>query len=190
MIEHASYKYAGSAVNGNVSAPRYVIKQCEEFLKICDGKSEKYFLDTKKLCKIDAILKLLIMPRGLKSGESIFECSCGYQWLFYAAILAICYKNNPQKRRYETVILETVRKNFKIFTIAMVSCCFFVRTQNFEILQPRTGRFVIARSQNGNLKIYKVISLRMYPAASAIGRSFLQPFTKIARTCSVRTPVS
>lgn len=134
MIEHESYKYAKSVVNGDVSAPRYVIKQCEEFLKICDGKSEKYFLDTQKLCKIDAILRLLIMPRGLKSGESIFECSCGYQWLLYASALCVVYRENPSKRRYETVILEIGRKNFKTFTIATIFVLLF-------LLEPKFSKF-------------------------------------------------
>lgn len=87
--EHRSYIYAQSAINKEIPAPKYVIKQCEDFLKICDGEDNKYFLDENKLNKIDKILKLLIMPRGLKTGETIYNCSCGYQWLFYAAALCV-----------------------------------------------------------------------------------------------------
>ena len=42
----------------------------------------------------------------------------GYQWLVYTAALAVVYRDNPKKRRYETVLLEICRKNFKTFTIA------------------------------------------------------------------------
>ena len=117
--EHKSYKYAQSVINREVSAPKYVIKQCGDFIDICDNKSEKYFIDEEKLNKIDNILKLLIMPRGLKPGESIYECSCGYQWLIYA-VLCVVYRENPDKRRYETIILEVGRKNFKTFTVATI----------------------------------------------------------------------
>ena len=116
-----------------IPSPRYVIKQCEKFLEICNGKSEKYFIDEEKLRKIDNILKLLIMPRGLKTGQSIYECSCGYQWLIYAA-LCIVYRKNPQKRRYETVILEVGRKNFKTFTVATIFVLLF-------LLEPKFSKF-------------------------------------------------
>ena len=121
-------------INREIPAPRYVIKQCEKFIEICDGKSDKYSVDEEKLSKIDRILKLLIMPRGLKSGQSIYDCSCGYQWLLYASTLCIVDKNNPSKRRYETVILEVGRKNFKTFTIATVFILLF-------LLEPKFSKF-------------------------------------------------
>lgn len=131
--EHKSYKYAQGVVNGEVSAPKYVIKQCRDFIEICDGKSKKYFIDEEKLSKIDNILKLLIMPRGLKTGENIYKCSCGYQWLIYAA-LCVVYRENPDKRRYETIILEVGRKNFKTFTVATIFVLLF-------LLEPKFSKF-------------------------------------------------
>ena len=131
---HGSYKYAKSVVVGGIPAPKYVKKQCERFLEICDGKSSKYFLDENKLEQINSILKLLVMPRGLKSGESIYECSCGYQWLLYAAALCVVYRENPDRRRYETVILEVGRKNFKTFTIATIFVLLF-------LLEPKFSKF-------------------------------------------------
>ena len=70
MIVHQSFQYAQNVVNGTIPSPKYVIKPCEKFLEICDGKSEKYFLDEQKLQRINDILKLLIMPRGLKAGSN------------------------------------------------------------------------------------------------------------------------
>ena len=134
MIKHQSFQYAQSVVNGAIPAPKYVIKQCEKFLEICGGKSEKYFLDEQKLNQIDDVLKLLVMPRGLKAGSSIYECSCGYQWLLYAAALCIVYRENPDRRRYETVILEVGRKNFKTFTIATIFVLLF-------LLEPKFSKF-------------------------------------------------
>ena len=132
MIENPSYKYAKRVLENEIPAPKYVIKQCEKFLEICDGKSEKYFLDEQKLRQIENILKLLIMPRGLKAGSSIYECSCGYQWLFYAAILCVVHRKNPDKRRYETAILEIARKNFKTFTIATIFVLLFLLESKFS----------------------------------------------------------
>ena len=134
MISHKSYDYAEGVVKREIAAPKYVIKQCEEFVKICDGSSEKYFLDEGKLQQIDKVLKMLVMPRGLKAGSSIYECSCGYQWLFYAAILCVVHRENPDRRRYETAILEIARKNFKTFTIATIFVLLF-------LLEPKFSKF-------------------------------------------------
>ena len=134
MIGHQSFQYAQNVVNGTIPAPKYVIKQCEKFLETCDGKSEKYFLDEQKVNRIDDVLKLLVMPRGLKAGSSIYECSCGYQWLLYAAALCVVYRENPNRRRYETVILEVGRKNFKTFTIATIFILLF-------LLEPKFSKF-------------------------------------------------
>ena len=134
LAVHQSYAYADKVVKNEIPAPKYVIKQCEEFLKICDGKDERYFLDEQKLNQIDDVLKLLVMPRGLKAGNSIYECSCGYQWLLYAAALCVVHRENPNRRRYETVILEVARKNFKTFTIATIFVLLF-------LLEPKFSKF-------------------------------------------------
>ena len=131
---HQSYTYADKVVKNEIPVPKYVIKQCEEFLKICDGKDERYFLDEQKLNQIDDVLKLLVMPRGLKAGNSIYECSCGYQWLLYAAALCVVHRENPNRRRYETVVLEVARKNFKTFTIATIFVLLF-------LLEPKFSKF-------------------------------------------------
>ena len=100
------------------STPRYVKLQMKEFIKIAEGKDKKYCISDKKLKQMEGILKILIMPKGLKAGSTLYECSTGYQWLFYTAILCTVYRSNPAKRRYETGVLEICRKNFKTYTIA------------------------------------------------------------------------
>ena len=149
MIAHQSYKYAESVIKREIAAPKYVIKQCEEFIQICDGNSEKYFLDEEELRQIDKVLKMLVMPRGLKAGCSIY-CSCGYQWLFYAAILCVVHRENPDRRRYETAILEIARKNFKTFTIATIFVLLFFGSEIQQVLFSGARRGFIARSENSN----------------------------------------
>ena len=128
-----AYEYASWAVKAK-ETPKYVKKQCRIFIKIADGKDKTYFLDPNKVKQIENVLKLLIMPKGLKSGKSLYECSCGYQWLFYTAVLAIVHRDNPQKRKYETAILEICRKNFKTYTIGTMFILLF-------LLEPKYSKF-------------------------------------------------
>lgn len=132
--EHPSYIYATQAVAGEVDAPVYVVKQCKRFLAICDGENEKYFMDLKRIQKIDAILKLIRMPKGLKINEKIYDCVAGFQWVLIIASLCVMCSDNPEKRRYETVVLEIARKNGKTFIIAVLFILLF-------FLEPRYSYF-------------------------------------------------
>ena len=94
-----AYEYAKQSIRSK-DVPKYVKKQCRIFIKIADGKDEKYFLDEKKVMQIENVLKILVMPKGLKAGRSLYECTCGYQWLFYVSVLGIVHRENPNKRKY------------------------------------------------------------------------------------------
>ena len=133
-MKNKAYQYAKAVVDKKIMAPRYVIKQCKQFLKIAEDKDKKYVINNRKVNQIEAILKILIMPKGLKAGQSIYECSCGYQWVFYISILCVVYRNNPNKRRYETAILEIARKNFKTYTIATIFILLF-------LIEPKYSKF-------------------------------------------------
>ena len=128
-----AYEYAKKSIRSK-DVPKYVKKQCRIFIKIADGKDEKYFLDEKKVTQIENVLKILVMPKGLKAGRSLYECTCGYQWLFYVSVLGIVHRENPNKRKYETAILEICRKNFKTYTIATVFILLF-------LLEPKYSKF-------------------------------------------------
>ena len=114
------------------TTPKYVKKQMREWLKICDGKSDTFIINEKKISQIETILKILIMPKGLKAGQTLYECSTGYQWLIYSAVLGTVYKDNPNKRKYETCVLEICRKNFKTFTIAVLFILLFLTEPKFS----------------------------------------------------------
>lgn len=114
------------------TTPKYVKKQMKDFMKICEGKDKKYIISEKKVKQLENILKLLIMPKGLKAGQTLYECTVGYQWFFYIAILCTVYRDNPNKRRYETGILEICRKNFKTYTIATIFILLFVTEPKFS----------------------------------------------------------
>lgn len=131
MELNKAYDYAKKIIKEKTT-PRYVKKQAREFIKIAEGKNKKYILNEKKIKQIEGILKLLVMPKGLKAGQSLYECSTGYQWLFYIAILCTVYRDNPKKRRYEIGILEICRKNFKTFTIATLFILLFISEPKFS----------------------------------------------------------
>jgi len=131
MKNNKAYEYCKKNVNKKTT-PKYVKLQMKEFIKICDGKDKKYIVSEKKVKQLENILKLLIMPKGLKAGKTLYECSCGYQWLFYIAILCVVYRNNPNKRRYETGVLEICRKNFKTYTIAALFILLFLTEPQFS----------------------------------------------------------
>lgn len=132
-MHNKAYLYAKKSIRSK-DVPKYVKKQCREFIKIADGKNEKYYLDEEKVKQIENVLKLLIMPKGLKAGKTLYECTCNYQWLFYISVLAIVHRDNPNKRKYETAILEIARKNFKTYTIATLFILLF-------LLEPKYSKF-------------------------------------------------
>lgn len=102
------------------TTPVYVKKQMKTWMAICEGKDKKYKVSESKVKQIEEILKILIMPKGLKAGLSLYDCTTGYQWLFYISVLCTVYRDNEQKRRYEVGVLEICRKNFKTYTIATI----------------------------------------------------------------------
>ena len=128
-----AYFYAKESLKSK-DVPKYVKKQCREFVRIADGKDDKYYLNEEKVKQIESILKILIMPKGLKAGQSLYNCTTSYQWLFYISVLAIVHRDNPNKRKYETAILEICRKNFKTYTIATVFILLF-------LLEPKYSKF-------------------------------------------------
>lgn len=126
-----AYLYCKEAVRKK-TCPKYVKAQMRDFMRVCEGKDKKYKLSEKKVRQVENILKLLTMPKGLKAGQSLYECTCGYQWLFYIAILCVVYRENEEKRRYETGVLEICRKNFKTYTIATIFIILFLTEPQFS----------------------------------------------------------
>lgn len=126
-----AYKYCKENVNKKTT-PRYVRKQMREFMRVSEGKDKRYTISEAKYTQIEAILKLLIMPKGLKAGQTLYECTTGYQWLIYTAVLCTVYRSNTERRRYETCILEICRKNFKTYTVGTLFIILFITEPNFS----------------------------------------------------------
>jgi phage terminase large subunit-like protein len=131
MKNNKAFEYCKKSVRLKTT-PKYVKLQMRDFMNICEGKDKKYKVSEKKVKQVENILKILNMPKGLKAGQSLYECTTGYQWLFYIAILCVVYRDNENKRRYEAGILEICRKNFKTYTIATIFIILFLTEPNFS----------------------------------------------------------
>jgi len=131
---HPAFKYCVGVINGDIIAPKYVRLQCAEFLEIAKGKNKDYEISKSKLRLMEDVLDLMIMAKGLKSGQTVKESLSGFQWLFLVAVLCTVYREDHQRRRYQTAILEICRKNAKTFLCGVT----------FVILlltEPRFSRF-------------------------------------------------
>ena len=131
MLNSKAYLYCKNN-RGKKTTPKYVKLQMRQWMRIAEGKDKKYVVSKGKLNQIELILKLLIMPKGLKAGSTLYECTCGYQWLFYTAVICTVYRDNQDKRKYETGLLEICRKNFKTFTIATLFIILFLTEPQFS----------------------------------------------------------
>ena len=131
LEQNKAYEFCRNSVNKKTT-PHYVKLQMKAWMRICEGKDKKYTINEHKFRQVRNILKLLIMPKGLKAGETLYACTTGYQWLFYIAILCTVYRSDEKKRRYETGILELCRKNFKTYTIATIFIILFLTEPNFS----------------------------------------------------------
>ena len=131
MVTNKAYDFCKRSIKAK-SCPKYVKLQMRDFMKVCEGKDKKYIVSEKKVKQLENILKVLNMPKGLKAGQSLYDCTTGYQWLFYTAILCTVYRDNEKKRRYETGVLEICRKNFKTYTIATIFIVLFLTEPQFS----------------------------------------------------------
>lgn len=130
MTDNKGVIYAKKIIKSK-NFPKYVKLQAKDFLKIANGKHKKYIIDDKKVNQVERLLKLLIMPKGLKVGQRMYDCLTGYQWLLIVAVICVVHKDDINKRRYETAILEIARKNFKTYTVAILLIILMITEPKF-----------------------------------------------------------
>lgn len=123
-----------AVAESKINAPKFVKLQIKEFLSIANNKDSRYKIDENKVRTIGELLKLLIMPKGLKANATVYDAMVGFQWLFIIAIMCIVERDNPDKRRYENAILEICRKNGKTFLIAVLFILLF-------FIEPKFSKF-------------------------------------------------
>ncbi len=114
------------------TTPKYVKLQMREWMKIAEGKNKKFIVSESKVQQVENILKLLNMPKGLKAGESLYNCSTGYQWFIYIAVFCTVYRDDTKRRKYETCLFEICRKNFKTYTVGTIFIIAFLTEPRFS----------------------------------------------------------
>lgn len=132
MTINPGITYCEKAAKGGVTTPKYVKKQAKKLLPVLQGKDRDFFLDEKKLKKIEDLLMILKMPKGLSVGKPIGECLAGFQWLLIIAALCVVRRDNPKKRKYTNVTLEIARKNGKTFIVAVIFILLFFYEPKFS----------------------------------------------------------
>lgn len=123
-----------AVAESKINAPKFVKLQIKEFLSIANNKDSRYKIDENKVRTIGELLKLFIMPKGLKANATVYDAMAGFQWLFIIAIMCTVERDNPDKRRYENAILEICRKNGKTFLIAVLFILLF-------FIEPKFSKF-------------------------------------------------
>lgn len=189
MNNNKAYLYCKSNINLE-TCPKYVKLQMQDFMNICEGKNEKYIFSENKYKQLENILKILIMPKGLKAGQTLYECSVGYQWLLYSAILCVVHKDNQNKRRYETGLLEICRKNFKTYTVATLFIILFLSEPQFSKFYSvapdgalsKEIREAIAETIRSSPLIYEFKNTKRF--------KILRDYIKFNPTQSIYTPLS
>lgn len=118
----------------NNKVPKYVKRQCKLFLDIWDDNDELSFFDHNKAIKIEKMLTLVNVPKGEGVGKPVVNTLTGFQWLLLVAPFCVMMKDDPEKRRYENIVLEICRKNAKSYVSALI--CLVLM-----ILEPKFSRF-------------------------------------------------
>lgn len=114
--ESRAYKYAKfAAVDNSGKIPKYVKRQCGQWLEIVDNKTDYAWFDEEVYGKIEKLLRLMVHP---DLGGSMLDGLEDYALLFIAALF--CTKAPDGRRYYTTGLLEIARKNFKTFTSAVI----------------------------------------------------------------------
>ena len=131
---HPAVAYCLAVASGQVEAPHFVKMQCEQWLQIARGHNDLYKINEERAQLIEKLLNLLIVPKGLAAGHTCKEAFVGFQWLFVIAVLCTVHRENPDKRKYETALLEICRKNGKTFLIAVLFILLF-------FLEPKFSKF-------------------------------------------------
>lgn len=113
-------KYANDIVKGEILTNKYIKKLCEKFLKDYNNENLKFFFDERESKKICKLLKCINFATGSVAGQPMDKACVDYQYFLILNIFCWKHKENPLKRRYETVILWIARKNSKTVNVALI----------------------------------------------------------------------
>lgn len=123
MLYEQALKYAENVTSGKEITTDEVRIQCKWFFEDIENKDDefKFYLDFKKIKKIETILKLLNFATGLEIvGKNVLENLADFQAFFLLNVFGWRFKNNKDKFRYRDVTLFIPRKNSKTWLTAII----------------------------------------------------------------------
>ena len=126
IIDYATL--AADGMGGKVG--KYVIKQCRQWLDICNGKKPEAYIDKRAWDMHTKLLQLVIIHPD--TGKDMYSSLPDYALLFIFALL--CTKGKDGRFFYNTGLCVIARKNYKTFVSAVI----FILAM---LTHPRFSRF-------------------------------------------------
>lgn len=125
LILDKAYNYAYDVTSDKVIANSYVKKQCQKFLDDmdkCENDEEyPYFFDFDEIELIEGILSLLSFASGVGvAGLPLLTGIADFQCFILVNFFGFKHKDNPSKRKIETLVLLIARKNAKTFISSLI----------------------------------------------------------------------
>ena len=124
LILDKAFNYANAVTQNKIIANSYVKKQCKKFLEDidkCKDEEYPYFFNYKEIELIEGILSLLNFASGVGvAGLPLLEGLADFQCFILVNFFGFKHKNNPQKRKIETLVLLIARKNAKTFLSSLI----------------------------------------------------------------------
>lgn len=172
--ESVAYQYCLWVIKpDNRKVPKYVKKQCQSWIDICDGKDEEAYIDDESYTRITNVLKLMMHPDLNKPMDESLE---RYAMLLITATFCTKQRNEDglDVRYYITILLKISRKNFKTFNSAVI----FILLM---LMEPRFSRFF---SVAPDLKLSKElqVAIKKIIKSSPLLSDELEPVFKTLRS--------
>lgn len=133
--KHKAYKYMQDCVNDklivvkkdgeiiNFKTPRYVKLQCKNILEDLEKQNDEdypYYFDMAEMKKIINLTKIINLGDGLQRGISCYNALAPFQWVIIINLFCWRYKNNSNKRRFESCLISLSRKNGKTALVGIM----------------------------------------------------------------------
>lgn len=116
MIVNKALDYCNKYINDKRTG-KYVRKQMEEFINICEGHNPKYILDEKTLSEINYTFSKCYLPNYSPAvwakRPTLYEGLNGFQWMTIVPPICVVHRDNPVIRRYSSDLLLAGRQNGK-----------------------------------------------------------------------------
>lgn len=112
--------YANNISSGKIKSNAYVKLQCNKFLNDLEHGVDGFVMDHDELEKINNILKLVNFATGSRRGMRIADGLHHFQAFIIVNIFGWKNISDPEKRRYENIVLMVARKNGKTFLCALI----------------------------------------------------------------------